>query len=201
MIKKIGRNSFELEEYDAEKGLRQARLIVYGDPHGQGAISYNTQGVGRYSNSEVLEPWRDAIKTTAILGTRGHVPVAPPRRRRAPGAPPLSRKRAKGPALCLACKKPRRDHGIFAGAVNLRAVVTFARRNGDEEALYPIDREYGDWDHHGRAAGDPITGTVITDDCNVVEGQAIKTFPAPDGHHSEALDRPGIVLTVWELAT
>jgi hypothetical protein len=197
VIKQIGQNSFELTT-DAATGLRVARLVIYGCPQGQGALSPGKYGA-YYSNASELEPWRDAIKATAQMGTGLHLPVAPERRRRAKGAPPLPK--LKGPrGMCLACNQKRVEHGLFAGGVDLRAVVTLARQSGDEDSPWPIKHTYGDWDHFGRSAGDSIIGTVIRDDCKVREGGAVKTFPAPRGHHPEALQRPGMVLTVWELA-
>jgi hypothetical protein len=113
-----------------------------------------------------------------VLGTHRHRPPTKERKGQSGG--------------CLTCGIPRRDHGLYTGALAVLMVVT-VEPPLTPPAL-PATRSSGDWDHHGRAVGDALTqASVWRDDGQVVDGRVRMFYPG----HPLALDRPGAVIHIW----
>lgn len=155
-------------------------ITAYGIPAPQGAISYNRAGRGYYTNEKTLRPWRNAVREAAMaaVGTHQHRP------------PTKERKGRSGP--CVECDVPRRDHGLYGGALAVLIVVTVEPLLTARAA--PTTRSSGDWDHHGRAVGDALTqASVWRDDAQVIDGRVRKVYPG----HPLGLARPGAVIHIW----
>lgn len=160
-------------------------------PVGQGAIRHNAYGSGYHANGDLLKPWRSAVQAAAAAATGRHAYITYPK--------PTKKQRGLGvqapPKICLRCRVPGKEHGLFLGPVRLLTVVTFARPKTDPSRPYPTGRDLGDWDHHGRSVSDALTGVLYPDDAQIIDGHVIKTYP---GGHPDALDRPGAVIHCWE---
>ncbi|MEV2277811.1 RusA family crossover junction endodeoxyribonuclease [Nocardiopsis sp. NPDC049922] len=156
-------------------------VTVYGTPVGQGAISYGKHGKGYHRNARALDSWRDTVRDAALQAIGRHLHAAWVGN----GAP------------CARCGVMARQHALFTGPVALDAVVTLAALKSDPNRAWPLTRSSFDWDHHGRALSDALSGVLWVDDSQIVDGRVRKTYPdrGPD-----ALDRPGVLLRAWEVS-
>lgn len=161
-------------------------ITVHGTPAGQGAISF--LGKGRpaiHTNQKVLKPWREAVTAAALEATGTHRIV----------------KGTTKPPTCLLCGARTNRHGLLGGPIVASVCVTVERtkaaaKRGD---LWPDNRDSSDIDHHARAALDAISAASWWhDDAQVVQLSAAKVFPVSP--HPDALDAPGAVIRVWQLA-
>ena len=161
-------------------------ITAYGDPEGQGRISYSKHGRGYYTNDARLKPWRKAVRDAAMaeLGTHQHVP-------------PTGEKGAAGP--CMVCRIPKKNHGLLSGALRTEFIVSLPKLKSAPKTriLDPVTRSSGDWDHHGRSIGDALTqASVMCDDSQIIDGRVAKYYVG----HPMALDRPGAVIRIWRIA-
>ncbi|GAA0975887.1 RusA family crossover junction endodeoxyribonuclease [Nocardiopsis tropica] len=154
-------------------------VTVYGTPVGQGAISYNKQGKGYHRNARVLDTWRDTVRDVTLHATGRHLHAA--------------WKTAKAP--CARCGIRAREHAVFLGPVAFAAVVTLPPVPSDPDRAWPLTRSSFDWDHHGRALSDALSGVLWADDSQIVDGRVRKTYP---DQLSDSLDRPGVLLRAWD---
>lgn len=87
----------------------------------------------------------------------------------------------------------------LAGPLTVEMTVTVSKPKGapKRRITWPIARGKGDIDKFQRSAFDALTDAgVWGDDVQVVEVTARKVYP---GEGIDALDRPGMVLHVWQL--
>lgn len=84
------------------------------------------------------------------------------------------------------------------GPVSLEATITVPKPVSAPKTrtTWPVTRTSGDWDHHGRAISDALTGVAYLDDSQVVEGLVAKVYP---GEGIDALDQPGAVIRITPL--
>lgn len=167
-------------------------FVVPGDPVGQGNLRRNEHGASYHANGKRLKPWRAAVRDAAVLATGRHAYAAPPKLTR-------TQRRAgmKRPApICTVCGIRAARHGQLLGPARFEAVLTFARPASAPNRAYPITRNVGDWDHHGRSVSDALTGVVVADDAQIVDGRVIKTYP---GSRTDALAEPGALIRIWEV--
>lgn len=179
--------------FEASSAAAPLTIIVPGKPIGQGAIRRNQHGSSYHQNDKVLKPWRAAVQEAAVLATGRHAYAAPPKPTRAQRRDGAKRP----PRICTVCGVGAARHGLLLGPVRLQAVVTFARPKSDPTRAYPITQNIGDWDHHARSICDAVTGVVVADDSQIVDGHVIKAYP---GGHPDALSEPGAVIRVWEVS-
>lgn len=161
-------------------GLATVVFTVFGDPVGQGAIRYNPSGHGYHANGKTLKPWRAAIQQAAcdVSGRHGYA----------------DRDKRK---VCAICGVPKRSHGRFLGAVALDAVVVYAKPKSAPGRRFPIMQNLGDWDHHGRAVSDALTGVLYADDAQIVDGRVRQMYVGEDGC---MMPQPGALIRVSEVS-
>lgn len=151
-------------------------ITVYGSPAGQGNLRRGKHGKSYHANAEDLLPWRERIRGAALDITGGH------------------QWQGFNTSLpCVECDVLRPKHAVLLGPVRMEAVVTVPRPK-TVTTSWPITRGSSDWDHHGRAISDALTGVVFADDSQVVDGRVIKTYPHM---HQHALGRPGVHILIW----
>jgi len=143
---------------------------VYGDPIGQGRISFYGKGRSVHSNAKTLKPWRFQIATEAhsqILAARRmgyefpltgpiglHLHFTVPK----PASAPKRRR-------TFPIKRPDLSHFV-------RAV---------EDALTPLKDS-------------PVSTHVLVDDSQIVYLLATKAYPDEE---QQALERPGVLIRVY----
>jgi hypothetical protein len=149
-------------------------ITVYGDPAGQGNLRTGKHGKAYHANAAELLPWRERIRGAALDVTGRHDWAGEP----------------KSP--CVVCGVARKAHAVLLGPVRLEAVVTVVKPKS--AGNWPVTRGSSDWDHHGRAISDALTGVVFADDSQVTDGRVIKTYPYV---HQHALGRPGVHIQIW----
>lgn len=160
-------------------------ITVYGQPAGQGRISFLGKGRTKHSNDAQLKPWRAAIVTAAVEVTGRHA----------------YKGEKKDAALCTVCQVPRGSHAILIGVpVAADITVTVEKPKGAPKTrrTWPITRSSTDIDHHARAALDALSqsGVVYRDDSQVVDLRIRKVYP---GEHTRALAEPGVVIRLREV--
>lgn len=159
-----------------------ADITVYGEPAGQGQISFLGKGRGaRHTNEKRLKPWRRDI----ILATR-----------RATGAHGFT----DWDGTCAICQIAKKDHGLYAD-VPTRADITITvpkpKTAPKRRRTWPITRHSTDIDHHARACLDSLSESgVIKDDSQITSLTIRKVYPGED---PEALDRPGATIRLYIL--
>lgn len=162
-------------------------ITVHGTPAGQGRVSF--LGKGRpavHSNAKMLLPWRDAVIAATLAITGGHQYVA---------------LLASKSTACARCGTAKAEHAVFVAvpmAADITVTVEKPKSAPKRRRTWPITRSSTDIDHHVRAALDSLSKAgVYGDDSQVVELAARKVYP---GEHPDALDSPGAVIRVWQLA-
>jgi Holliday junction resolvase RusA-like endonuclease len=151
---------------------------VIGHPVGQGNIDF-LGGHGVHANAKTLKPWRGAISAAVQAKARTHRFLA------RPGTP----------KLCAVCRREKKTHGLYDGAVSVhfRVYVPYPASYTKRQrllSLLPITRSSQDTDHHARAILDALTdASVYNDDAQVVDLVGSKRF-APQ------LELPGAEITV-----
>lgn len=159
-----------------------ADITVYGEPAGQGQISFLGKGRGaRHTNEKRLKPWRRDI----VIAARG-----------ATGAHGF----ADWAGSCAVCQVPKQKHGLYAD-VPTRAVITITvpkpKTAPKRRRTWPITRSSTDIDHHARACLDSLSESgVIKDDSQITELTIRKVYPGED---PEALDQPGATIRLYIL--
>ncbi|MEU5322930.1 RusA family crossover junction endodeoxyribonuclease [Streptomyces sp. NPDC021056] len=159
-----------------------AEITVYGDPAGQGRVSF--MGVGRpavHSNAKDLKPWRRDIilAARAATGAHGYTDRA---------------------GTCFVCHVKKQDHGLYANiptAADITITVPKPKTAPKRRQSWPITRYSTDIDHHARAVLDSLGESgVIKDDSQITELTIRKVYP---GEHPEALDQPGAIIRLYTL--
>jgi Holliday junction resolvase RusA-like endonuclease len=84
------------------------------------------------------------------------------------------------------------------GPIKLKITVTIQKPKTAprRRQTWPITRHSTDWDHHGRAASDALTGIAYHDDSQIVDGRARKVYPGED---PDALPHPGAIIHITPL--
>ena len=168
-------------------------VTVYGEPAGQGALSFKGKGVAIHTNEKKLKPWRTAISAAAQQAAGTHPYTALPKTKTGIALPSQS---------CTLCGTSRRLHGLLDGPIGIEITISVAQpaaaaKRGDTR---PANRTSSDIDHHARAVLDAITHSSLwRDDAQVVELHARKVWAAGPG--IDTLDRPGAVIHIWQLPT
>jgi crossover junction endodeoxyribonuclease RusA len=131
-------------------------FVVYGQPIGQGRISFVGKGRAIHSNHKQLIPWRETVaKTAAAAAARQDWnPLDAPVRLRATFYLP----------------RPKHHH-------TTRGILRAAA------PTWPAKRP--DLDHLLRAIGDALTGIGWHDDSQIVQVRGAKRFCAPDAAMQE----------------
>lgn len=150
-------------------------ITAVGEPAGQGNLRTGKHGKAYHANGGVLIPWRERIRGAALDITGRHEWVG-----LGPAAP------------CLECEVAKKQHAELLGAVRMEAIVTVAKPKSAGD--WPITRGSSDWDHHGRAISDALTGVIYHDDSQITDGRVIKTYPHA---HEHALGQPGVHIRIW----
>ncbi|NUS25096.1 MAG: RusA family crossover junction endodeoxyribonuclease [Streptomyces sp.] len=159
-----------------------AAIVVYGDPAGQGRVSFMGKGRGAvHSNAKQLKPWRKAIILAARDTTGAH------------GYTDWN-------GICLTCRIPKKKHGLYAN-IPTRADITVTVPKPPSapkrRRSWPITRYSTDIDHHARACLDSLSESgVIKDDSQIVDLAIRKVYP---GEHPEALSEPGAIIRLYTL--
>jgi Holliday junction resolvase RusA-like endonuclease len=159
-----------------------ADITVYGEPAGQGRVSF--MGVGRpavHSNAKDLKPWRAAIIRAARQATGAH------------GFTDWD-------GTCAVCQEVKKKHGLYVG-VPTRAEITITvpkpKTAPKRRRTWPITRSSTDIDHHARACLDSLSESgLIKDDSQITELTIRKVYPGED---PEALDQPGATIRLYIL--
>lgn len=167
--------------------MPQVTITVYGEPAGQGQVTFLGKGRGaKHTNEKRLKPWRRAIiaATRETTGCHGYTEWKP--------TPTTS--------ICLTCRIPKDRHGLFAN-VPTRADITITvdkpKSAPKRRRTWPITRSSTDIDHHARACLDSLSESgVIKDDSQITELAIRKVYP---GEHPAALDQPGAVIHLYTL--
>ena len=159
-----------------------AAIVVYGDPAGQGRVSF--MGKGRpavHSNAKQLKPWRRAIILAARDATGAH------------GYTDWN-------GICLTCRIPKKEHGLYANTptrADITVTVPKPASAPKRRRTWPITRSSTDIDHHARACLDSLSESgVIKDDSQIVDLAIRKVYP---GEHPEALSEPGANIRLYIL--
>ena len=159
-----------------------AAIVVYGDPAGQGRVSF--MGKGRpavHSNAKDLKPWRKAIILAARDTTGAH------------GYTDWN-------GICLTCRTDKKQHGLYANTptrADITVTVPKPTTAPKRRRTWPITRYSTDIDHHARAVLDSLSESgVIRDDSQIVDLSIRKVYP---GEHPEALTEPGAIIRLYTL--
>jgi Holliday junction resolvase RusA-like endonuclease len=85
---------------------------------------------------------------------------------------------------------------LITGPVRLSASFRLPRTANVPKVkrTWPIGRRSGDTDKYLRCLGDALTGSVIVDDCQIVDASVTKDWTFPGA-------QPGVVFTVWEVTS
>lgn len=83
---------------------------------------------------------------------------------------------------------------LITGPVRLSASFRLPRPSSvpKKRRTWPVGRRSGDTDKYLRCLGDALTGSVIVDDCQVVDASVTKDWANPGA-------QPGVVFTVEEV--
>lgn len=159
-----------------------AAIVVYGDPAGQGRVSFMGKGRGAvHSNAKHLKPWRKAIILAARDATGAH------------GYTDWN-------GTCLTCRVKKDQHGLYANiptAADITVTVPKPKTAPKRRQTWPITRSSTDIDHHARACLDSLSESgVIRDDSQITELTVRKVYP---GEHPEALSEPGAIIRLYTL--
>lgn len=158
-------------------------ITVYGEPAGQGRISFYGQGRAKHSNDKELKAWRGAIVTAT---------------KKAAGCHEYAEWGTLG--WCAVCRVPGRQHGLLVDVpvgVDLTVTVEKPKSAPKRTRSWPITRYSTDADHHARACLDALSASgLLHDDAQVVELTVRKVYP---GEHELALGRTGALIKVWQI--
>lgn len=159
-----------------------ATITVYGEPAGQGAISFLGKGRGaKHTNEKTLKPWRRDVILAAreATGAHGYTDQA---------------------GTCFACLTPKDRHGLYANtptAADITITVAKPKTAPKRRRTWPITRSSYDIDHHARACLDALSiSGVIRDDSQITDLTIRKVYP---NEHPEALPEPGAVIRLYTL--
>lgn len=156
-------------------------LTVYGEPAGQGRISFVGRGKAKHSNEDKLKPWRAEIIKAALAATSRHQYLDTP----------------LVPDACAVCRVPKKQHALLAGVPVAADITITVPRPRTVRRPQPITRSSTDIDHHARAVLDSLSAAgIVHDDAQVTELTIRKAYP---GGHPAALDRPGATIHIWAL--
>jgi Holliday junction resolvase RusA-like endonuclease len=86
--------------------------------------------------------------------------------------------------------------GVLYGPLRLEAIFTMSKPKSapKRRRTWPITRPDGD--HLLRALGDALTSVSWWDDAQLIDQRVIKTYPL---EHPDALDRPGVLIRIWQV--
>lgn len=159
-----------------------AAIVVYGEPAGQGRVSFMGKGRGAvHSNAKDLKPWRKAIILAArdVTGAHGYTDWG---------------------GICLTCRIKKDQHGLYANiptAADITVTVPKPKTAPKRRQTWPITRSSTDIDHHARACLDSLSESgVIKDDSQITELTIRKVYP---NEHPEALSEPGAIIRLYTL--
>lgn len=158
-------------------------ITVYGEPAGQGQITF--LGVGRgakHTNEKKLKPWRHAIVDAALAATGHHL---------------FSEYH---PGTCAICGVPKKRHALLVGVpVHVEVTITVEKPKSapKRRRTWPITRHSTDIDHHARAVLDSLSAAgVFADDSQVVKLTISKGYPLED---IDTLEQPGATIHLWPI--
>lgn len=159
-----------------------AEIVVYGQPAGQGQITFLGKGRGsKHTNEKTLKPWRRDIILAArrTTGAHGYTDRA---------------------GTCFVCGIAKDQHGLYANvptATDITITVPKPKTAPKRRQTWPITRYSTDIDHHARAVLDSLSESgVIKDDSQITDLAIRKVYP---NEHPDALAEPGAIIRLYIL--
>lgn len=163
----------------AGTGPAPLTVVVYDTPAPQGSKT-RTRYAMYDDNAKALKPWREAVKTAALDAIH-----------------PWTEWDALSRA-CAVCGAHPALHTPYHGPVSVEITFTWKKPKSapKRRRTWPITKP--DIDKLQRSTFDSLTAAgVWRDDSQVIHVNAWKAYP---GEHSDALDRPGVLIRIQPIS-